>query len=207
VVIEDFPRTRSAPGGEAFSRRVGELVDGIARASEDDLSLLYDLTATRVFGLALRILRNEADAQEVTLDVYTRVWRRASSYDAARGSAWTLMVLITRNLAIDRLRSRRSHSAAEGSEELLKDLEWMGDSPEGQLEAAEARERIRRVFQGLPEEQREVLKLAFFEGLTHSEAAARLGEPLGTVKTRIRGGLARLRRAFLGEEGRSAATQ
>lgn len=200
VVIEDSAPAGSVSRQDPFLREVGRLLDGIAQAREEDLERLYDLTAKRLYGLALRILENEADAQEVTLDVYTRIWRRPSAYNAARGSAWTLLVLMTRNLAIDRLRSRRSQVSASGTEELFEDLRWEGDSPEEELEAKQKQERIQRVFQGLPESQKEVLTLAFFEGLTHSELSERLGQPLGTVKTRIRAGIARLRRAFLGRE-------
>jgi RNA polymerase sigma-70 factor (ECF subfamily) len=197
VVIEDSAPAGNVSRQDPFLREVGRLLDGIAQAREEDLERLYDLTAKRLYGLALRILENEADAQEVTLDVYTRIWRRPSAYNAARGSAWTLLVLMARNLAIDRLRSQVS---ASGTEELFEDLRWEGDSPEEELEAKRKQERIQRVFQALPESQKEVLTLAFFEGLTHSELSERLGQPLGTVKTRIRAGIARLRRAFLGRE-------
>jgi RNA polymerase sigma-70 factor (ECF subfamily) len=188
-----------------FSQEVSDRLQGVMRGGEADLNGLYDLTASRIYGLALRILRNEADAQEVTLDVYTRIWRRAADYDASRGSAWTLMVLITRNLAIDRLRTRRSQPQASDAEGVLEELKEELPGPETRFESMETRERIQRVFAGLPEEQREVLTLAFFEGLTHTEAAARLGQPLGTVKTRIRAGLARLRRALLDREERNAS--
>lgn len=206
-MIEDSVPAGSVPGKEGFVREVGDLLDGIARANEENLERLYDLTAKRVYGLALRILRNDADAQEVTLDVYARIWRRPTAYDSARGSGWTLMVLMTRNLAIDRLRSRRSQVTASGTKELLEDLRWDGDPPDAELEAKDTQERIQRVFRGLPEAQKEILTLAFFEGLTHSEAAERLGQPLGTVKTRIRAGIARLRRAFLGKEQFDAAAE
>lgn len=168
----------------------------IAGGDSAALSSLYDESSGLTFALALRILRNHADAEEVVLDSFHQVWRRASQFAADRGSAQTWLLTIVRNRAIDRLRSRAS------TERPSEDLAALpvsalpaarGASPEESSLQAQQRRTIVAALERLPAATRRALELAYFEGLSHSEIAARLGEPLGTVKTRIRRGLQVLR--------------
>jgi RNA polymerase sigma-70 factor (ECF subfamily) len=164
----------------------------IAAGDRDGLAALYDESAPRVFSVALRILRDRADAEDVTAEVYAQVWRDAKTFDARRGAPAAWIATIARTRALDRFR-RRAHRRAR--EEPLEHAERRGDdqSPEETAAASQVRERIRAALASLPADQRRVLELAFYAGLTHSELARTLGEPLGTVKTRIRLGMTKLR--------------
>jgi RNA polymerase sigma-70 factor (ECF subfamily) len=176
------------------------LLERIAARDADALKALYDRTSASVFGLAVRILRNASDAEEVTLDVYHRLWLRAASYDSNRGSVWTLLSLMARSIAIDRLRAARSRLPAADAEHAAEEPMSPEPNPEVEHQAAEGRRRILQAMQTLSAKQRQAVELAFFEGLTHEEIAARLREPLGTIKGRIRAGLSILR-SLLGREG------
>jgi RNA polymerase sigma-70 factor (ECF subfamily) len=147
-----------------------------------------------VFGLALSILRDHHAAQEVTLDVYTRVWEQARRFDAGRGSVEAWMLTLAHHHAIDRLRSRRRQ--AEREQPLMPEFDFADSrpGPEAATEESDRARRVRQALQSIPEEQRRAILAAYFGGLSHTEVAAALGVPLGTVKTRIRSGLAALRR-------------
>ena len=147
---------------------------------------LYDLTSGLVHGVAVRMLENPQDAEEVVLDVYMKAWRNASTYPADLGSVTAWLVMMARSVAIDRIRSRNAQPKA---------LELEFPEPAG---SGERHARIQLALSELPTEQREALVLAFFGGLSHAELAECLGQPLGTIKTRIRLGLRRLR-SVLGE--------
>ena len=157
-------------------------------------SELYDATSDVVHGLAMRILKVDCDAQEVVLDAYTRAWRLASDFDERRGSVLAWLTIITRSLAIDRLRSNQSRGAKVSE---VLDERWSKASeapdPEETTMEAERSAYVRRILQELPQEQQEVLALAYFQGLSQSEIAAHLSIPLGTVKTRARLGMANMR--------------
>ena len=154
------------------------------------LALFYDETSPLAYGLALRILGNAEDAGEIVVDAYHQVWRSAGEYESGRGFPVAWLVVIVRSRALDRLRSRRTH---EG-EQTLGALASQGPGPEESQAASEDAERVRRKLDMLAPGSRELLDLAFFEGLTHTEIAKKLGQPLGTVKTRIRQALSQVRK-------------
>jgi RNA polymerase sigma-70 factor (ECF subfamily) len=163
----------------------------IAAGDPSALSALYDQGSGVIFGLALRILGSEADAEEVTIDVYAQVWRTAGSFDPSRGSVMSWMSTIARSRAIDRLRSLR----AAGCSQPLSEAEPLlagKDTEEGAIRRLELR-RAQAAVAGLPEDQRRAVALAYFSGMSHSEIAARLNVPVGTIKTRIRLGMMKLR--------------
>lgn len=155
---------------------------------------LYDATSDVLYGLAMRILKVECDAEEVVLDAYTRAWRLAAEYDERRGSVLAWLTIMTRSLAIDRLRANQSRGAKVNEpwdERHCSASEEAG--PEASAIETERGAHVRRIMRELPEEQQEVLRLAYFQGLSQSEIAGALGIPLGTVKTRARLGMAHMR--------------
>ena len=181
-----------APPEFQFSEAEG-LVARMAAGDHEALAGLYDRTCGLLYALALRILRNPADAEEVVHDAYARAWRNAGRYDAERGSVQTWLVLMTRSIAIDHIRSSRAAEDRTAPLEPVLDATPAPGNPETDTVQSQRRHRIRQCLAQLPSEQRKVIELAFFSGYSHSELAARLGLPLGTLKTRIRLGLARLR--------------
>jgi RNA polymerase sigma-70 factor (ECF subfamily) len=172
------------------------LLRQIADRRQEALAELYDRHAPTLLALAKRVLGNAADAEEVLQEVFVHVWNQAGRYDPTRSSVSTWLVLIARSRAIDRLRSRRvverTHEAAH--------QENPGDhtSPEGadNVFMQERRERVRDELAKLPPEQREVLEMAFYQGLTQTEIASRADIPLGTVKTRTLLAMKKLRNAL-----------
>jgi RNA polymerase sigma-70 factor (ECF subfamily) len=174
------------------------LVECLARVSTRDQSAMatfYDETRTLVYSLVYRVLGVVTDAEEVMLDVYLQVWRTADRYDARRGTVEAWLLMMARSRAIDRLRSRRQNGSFPqlDHEEMLADVPAIGPDPEETSVANMQSARIRNALRTLSPAQRQAVQLAFFAGLTHSELAEHLGEPLGTIKTRIRGALHRLR--------------
>ncbi len=172
------------------------LVRQLADHRTEALGDLYDRYGSLLMGLAYRILGNRTDAEEVLQDVLLHVWNHAGRYDPSRSSVSTWLVLIARSRAIDRLRSRR---VVERTVEAVQHEPGDGHaSPEGaeNVLIAERRERVRREMESLPPEQREVLELAFFQGLSQSEIAGQTGIPLGTVKTRTLLAMKKLRQAL-----------
>lgn len=167
----------------------------VARIAERDpgaLEALYDLTSAVVHGLALRILGEHESAEEVTLDVYTRVWETAAEYSQERGTVCAWLFTMARSRAIDRLRSTRRRR-----EVALADLGHehpdRSEPPEELCLASERSATVRSALSTLPQSQRRAIELAFFEGLTHRDIAERLNLALGTVKTQIRLGILKLR--------------
>ena len=168
------------------------LIHQVAEGDQQALGALYDATSSLVYSLALRIVGNTATAEEVTLDVYTQVWRQAKSYDARRGSPSTWLLILTRSRAIDRLRS----GTQEQQRRVYDDPQEQPSpeaSPEESSVLTERRQQVQNAIASLPPEQREVLELAYFSGLSHRHIATQLGLPAGTVKTRIRLGMEKLR--------------
>ena len=178
---------------------LNNLVTAMAAGQEPAMGELYDLTSGLVHGVALRMLENPQDAEEVVLDVFMKAWRNASTYSADRGSVIAWLVMMARSVAIDRIRSRNAQPKTLDLASVTVP-EPMGSeaTPEQAIDQNERRTRIQLALSELPTEQREALILAFFGGLSHAELAERLGQPLGTIKTRIRLGLRRLR-SLLGE--------
>jgi RNA polymerase sigma-70 factor (ECF subfamily) len=169
------------------------LLTRIAGAEQAALGQLYDESSALVYSLVLRVLGNEADAEEVTMDVYTQVWKSASVYDGSRGTVTAWLVTLARSRAIDRVRGRTSRAKKEAPLPEAFDAPDGAISPEQKTEEGMRRFRVMAALATLPAEQREVVELAFYSGLTHSELAERLNQPLGTVKTRIRAGMTKLR--------------
>ena len=173
------------------------LVARMAERDQEALSLLYDRHQGILFSLALRILRDRAEAEEVLGDVFFQAWRSAAAFDPLRGSVTGWLVNLCRSRAIDRLRRRGRREAGLADEKARR-----GSAATSLREAEEAadwgmrRTKIRAALGALPAEQRDALELAYFSGLSHSEIAAKLGQPLGTVKTRIRQGLLHLRESL-----------
>jgi RNA polymerase sigma-70 factor (ECF subfamily) len=159
------------------------LLRRLAGGDSGALGEFYDLYAGLVNGLALRILRNTAEAEDVVQEVFVQVWRQADRYDPTRGSAEAWLCTIARSRALDRLR-RRAARREEGDEALP------AGSEAPRTEEALA---VRKALDALSADQRHALELAYYEGLTQTEIAERLRQPLGTVKTRIRTAMIRLR--------------
>jgi RNA polymerase sigma-70 factor (ECF subfamily) len=171
------------------------LLQLIVQARAEALGELYDRYGRLVFSLALNSVGNPAAAEEITQDVFLRVWQHARQYRAGRAKVSTWLTSITRHRAIDQLRRRGSrpeqHSVAWA--EVVPDAEPTINGPEQAAALAMERERVRAAIARLSEEQKQVLALAYFQGLTHSQIAGALVLPLGTVKTRIRLGMQKLR--------------
>jgi RNA polymerase sigma-70 factor (ECF subfamily) len=172
--------------------RQAELIRDAARGDQQALASLYDATSRTVYGLLLRILRDPATAEEVLFDVYAQVWRQAAAYSRERGKPLAWLTTIARSRAIDRLRRGRQeqHLAAPLDEAMRASV---GESVEEGVLAGEVRAVVRAALDALAPEQREVIELAYYGGMSHSEIAAARGLPLGTVKTRTRLGMMRLR--------------
>jgi RNA polymerase sigma-70 factor, ECF subfamily len=172
-----------------------ELLAGIARHDEASLAALYDRYHLLAFSLALRVVHDRGRAEDVVQDAFLSVWRKAASYAEARGSVKTWLASIVRNRAIDLVRARRE---SDGDDEAVL-LALRDPQPPviEQVTAALDRDTIRNAIEGLPLEQRQAIAMAYFEGLSHSEIAEATGTPLGTVKSRIRLGMARLKGLLL----------
>jgi RNA polymerase sigma-70 factor (ECF subfamily) len=175
-----------------------ELMARLARGDASALGVLYDRHAAQALGLARRILGDVGQAEEVVQDAFVAAWRRAATFDAARGGARSWLLGIVHHRAIDRLRAVRSGGAAATG----LDPSLGGDEAADvwrEVAARLDRRRIVEALRTLPPVQREAVELAFFHGLTHVEIAERLDLPLGTIKGRVRLGLTKLRRLL--EEG------
>jgi RNA polymerase sigma-70 factor (ECF subfamily) len=172
-------------------------------ASGDGTALadLYDRHGRSVFGLATRILGDPAEAEDLTQDVFTLAWKNAARYDPARGAVAAWLLVTTRTRAIDRIRARRSRPQGGSDDDGRKMANIPDGSPSVDVIVATSQDaaRVRVALADLPVDQRDALDLAYFQGLSHSEIAERTGIPLGTIKTRIRSGLQRLRDAMVPE--------
>jgi RNA polymerase sigma-70 factor, ECF subfamily len=172
------------------------LLQRIASGDGEAFRRFYDRYASLAFTFAIRLLGSRSDAEDLLQEVFLQVWRQAQSYSPERGSPEAWLITITRSRAIDKLRSTRRRDMSPLSPGEPARLEG-GTHVAPPTQASEAKLTVEGVLTKLPEAQRVVLELAYFDGLTQSEIAVRLSEPLGTVKTRIRAGLERLR-GFLG---------
>ena len=164
--------------------RATALVSRIAHGDQDALAELYDLTSPTLFGLALRIAGNKEDAEDILLEAYTKAWRIADRFDPARGAPLAWLLTMVRSISLDHLRANKRRGTESPSElvAIARHDPWQGD-----------RISIQKALEELPEDQRTAIELAYFEGLTQTEIAARLNLPVGTVKTRVRLALAKLR--------------
>jgi RNA polymerase sigma-70 factor (ECF subfamily) len=184
--------TLDADKGE-ISQRWAECLRQTGAGDTKAFGQFYDQTCRLVYGLARRILCNHADAEEVTSEVYSYVWRSAATFDESRGSALAWLMVLTRSRALDRARSRTQALKRHQSVDAAAGLPAPGASVETGAWLSQRSLLVRRALGELPREQRDLLELAYFDGLSHSELAERCGLPLGTVKTRIRAGMIRLR--------------
>lgn len=196
------PRPRRVPDGPSDD----ELMAGLAAGDLGALESLYDRYGALVYSVALRVLLDRQLAEDVTQEVYLRLWRRPWAYNPERGRFVSWLMSVTRNRAIDERRrlNRRllAEDEGEGDAPELPDPGRFND-PLVEAELADQRATVRDALEQLPSAQRQVLELAYFAGLTQTEIAERTGEALGTVKTRVRLGMQKLR-ALLGDarEGR-----
>ena len=193
-VPDGEPSNEGAPSGDA-SARLGSLMQRSSRGDEGAFAELYDATSARAYGLALRVVRNPAHAEEVVQEAYLDAWRTSSRFDPARGSAIGWLLTIVHRKAVDRVRSAEAATARDATYH----RESSPVEHDSTLEAAHASleaQRVRSAVSGLTEVQREAVELAFFGGYTHTQVATMLDVPVGTAKTRIRDGLIRLRDAM-----------
>jgi RNA polymerase sigma-70 factor (ECF subfamily) len=200
--VEDPVGESLGGGAKAYRQQEGrvprdvvwaEYLRKIAAADEQALASLYDESSPLVYSIATRMLGNPADAEEIVGDVYSQVWRSASRWDEGRGTVTAWLVTLCRTRSIDRIRSRSARQQVETP---------MPSGEEGALQAADSesnahsfyeRQVLRAALDQLRSSHRELLEMAFFSGLTHAELSERLGLPLGTVKTRIRSAVLRMR--------------
>ena len=179
-----------------------ELLVRIAAGEKDALEAIYERYSSPVYSLARYMLRSEAVAEEATQDVFLNIWLKASSYNSSRGQPKTWIMSVAHHKIIDVIRSRRRAEAISDP----KEYETLDLLPSEQVGTAETvlrnleAERVRRALERLPVTQQEVVTLAYFGGLSQSEIAARLGQPLGTVKTRARLALQKLREELRQED-------
>ena len=199
MAANEYPTPSAADRARANEEAVG-LLAAIAAGKTEAMAELYDRYAGMLLGLANKIMGNSADAEEVLQEAFLQVWRQAGRYDTARSSVSTWLVLITRSRAIDRLRSRKVVDKTVSAVQQEKKAQ-QHTSPQGAQNVLmhERRKRLTSEFAKLPEEQRQVLEMAFYGGMTQSEIAAATETPLGTVKTRTLLAMRKLRAALQDE--------
>ena len=176
------------------------LVQSIAAGDQLALHALYERAHRMVFTLIMRITANRETAEELTIDVFHDVWRRASRYDAENGTVLGWIMNQARSRAIDRLRFESRKKRSHGRD--VQPLDEAAADPHEVLELREQGETLRAALTVLTPDERQAIEATFFAGLTHAEAAARLNQPLGTIKTRILSGLHKLRQALAAEAGK-----
>lgn len=182
--MEKSPASRIDAGDEM------RLVGRVRAGDQQALAELYDRYSSVVYAVALRVLQDAAAAEDVLQDIFLQLWRNPDSFDASRGSLTAWLAVISRHRSIDRLRKRRPETDIEDC--VIAGSTDLRDETERSLII----EKVRGELNGMNPEQRQAMELAFFQGLTHTEIAEKTGEPLGTIKTRIRSGLQQLRAKF-----------
>ena len=170
-----------------------ELALALRQGDERALNDLYDRYGGAVYNLALRITNDPGTAEEISLDTFLQIWRQADRFNATHGTLLSWLFTIARSRAIDRVRASGAAKRTQADDPTPVST---ADRPDEMLDLAERRRLVRSAMAGLAPAQRAALELAYYEGLSHSQIAARLGEPLGTVKTRIRQAMLLLRRAL-----------
>lgn len=188
-----MPSAEHVPAGSgAVGAEPEELMGLVARGDERAFERLYDVLAPRVYGLIRRVMRDPAQSEEVTQEVFVELWRTAARFEPSRGSAAAWAMTIAHRRSVDRVRSAQSaqdREARVAAGQRERPFDAVADEVEGRFE----REQVRRCLGSLTELQRESVGLAYYQGYTYGEVAKLLGAPLGTVKTRLRDGLIRLR--------------
>ncbi len=171
-------------------------IELIATGEQHALARFYDLTNRAVFGLILRILNDRSTAEEVLLDVFSQVWRQAGFYSAQRGTPLAWLMTIARTRALDRLRSGKQEMLRKESLETAAEARSSEKNPEESAISTEHQRLVRKALAELTPEQRQVIELAYFSGMSQSEISLHLGQPLGTVKTRVRLGMIKLKESL-----------
>lgn len=169
------------------------LLTSIVKGDQQAFSQLYDHSSTLLYTLAFRILGNREEADELLQDVYLEVWRKVARYDVGRGTPIAWLITLTRSRAIDRLRARSTRAHATSQLDAASRVADLGPSPFETQADQELRMAVGTAMTSLPPAQQQAIELAYYEGLSHNEIAARLNQPLGTVKTRIKLGMSKLR--------------
>ena len=168
-------------------------VSQVVQEDQSALAQLYDASSQLVYGLALRILGDAGAAEEVTLDVYLQVWKQANRFDPVRGRVSTWLMTMARSRAIDKLRGKAQELSQAETLEAVAETRSENPDPEQSAAVAQQQAEVRKALSTLSEEQRHAIELAFFNGFSQNEIAMKLNEPLGTIKTRIRNGMLKLR--------------
>jgi RNA polymerase sigma-70 factor (ECF subfamily) len=184
------------PSPHAASMIDPPLLTRVVKGDQQAFSQLYDHSSTLLFTLAVRILGNHEEAAELLQDVYLEVWRKVSRYDVGRGTPIAWLITLTKSRAIDRLRARssRGNQATNALEDgTAPPVADSGPSPLETQADEELRVRVKAAVAGLPLAQQQAIELAYYEGLSYAEIAARMNQPMGTVKTRIKLGMSKLR--------------
>jgi len=166
------------------------LIAAIRSADQSAMAALYDRYSSIVYAVALRVLQDTGAAEDVLQDIFMQLWRNPGSFDASRGNMAAWLAVITRHRAIDALRRRRPEN------DIADVVVSVETDFAGAADRTRAMDRVRGALQTMPVPQRSALEMAYFEGLTHNEIAEKTGEPLGTIKTRIRTGLLSLRKVL-----------
>lgn len=196
--VPDGAPSPGAPSGPPADTSAGELAELLQRSSRGDeaaFAQVYDATSSRAYGLAVRVVRDPAQAEEITQEAFLEIWKTSARFDPARGSAVSWMLTIVHRKAVDRVRSAEASSRRESTYHQQNQPIAHDATAEAAQASLEAR-RVRGALSALTGVQREALELAYFGGYTHTEVASMLDLPVGTAKTRIRDGLIRLRDAM-----------
>jgi RNA polymerase sigma-70 factor, ECF subfamily len=175
------------------------VMDRMVRGDQSALADLYDRHAKTVYSLALRVVGDRAEAEDVVQEVFTQAWRYCSRYDRTRATVAGWLVMMARSRSIDHLRMRQARPDATASPADMPDPPGQGPAQDAMVIAGEAIQRLRRALGELPATLRTPLELAYYEGLSQTAIAEKLGEPLGSVKTRMRTALQKLRTVLQGE--------
>ncbi len=181
----------SSDSNSEIHDKVESYLRGCAQGRQQDLKKLYDLTSANLFAISLRILNDRGLAEDCLQQVFIKIWNHAGSYDSSKARGRTWLNTITRNQSLDLLR-RNKHRDKQDTDEALEHVEDQGASQEQQISHWQDSQKLHRCLKEIPEQQRLCLELAYFEGLTHQSLSERIDTSLGTVKTWIRRGLARL---------------
>jgi RNA polymerase sigma-70 factor, ECF subfamily len=187
-------RALSYSGENGSNAEDAALVRRMVDADETALGALYDRWVRSLYSLVLHLLRDPDEAEDVVEETFWQAWRKADSYEPSKGAVSTWLLTIGRRKALDRLRARkRNREDPLEDERGFSDLPSTSPDPVSEAEGSELREHIRTALRELPQEQREVLELGYFSGLSQAEIAEKTGQPLGTVKTRMRLAMQKLR--------------
>jgi RNA polymerase sigma-70 factor, ECF subfamily len=171
------------------------LLERICSRDQAAMGQLYDRYARVLYSFALKMLHSVEEAEEVVVDVFAQVWQTAHTFDVSRGRVDNWLFLMTRSRALDRLRRRQRQTKITdaATHVAVAEVSFAGDLPQEEVIILERREQVLQAMAQLPSEQRQILELAYYEGLSQSEISQQLGLPLGTVKTRVRLGLTKLK--------------